>query len=98
LKCSRTKKHLKVLDIFTAFTSSIPNINKPQLIINNNDNNKEVAEMTEENKEGCACNRCCTYPPCPACGEGYMVPFSFKEDVYEKWKCTKCKHLLRKND
>ena len=50
--------------------------------------------MTEENQK----ENNCTWPPCPECGEGYMVPFSFKDDVYEKWKCTKCKYLLKKNE
>tara|TARA_Y100000310_G_C20497370_1_gene722229 strand:+ start:521 stop:706 length:186 start_codon:yes stop_codon:yes gene_type:complete len=51
-------------------------------------------KMTEENQK----ENNCTWPPCPECGEGYMVPFSFKDDVYEKWKCTKCKYLLKKNE
>jgi uncharacterized protein (DUF983 family) len=32
----------------------------------------------------------CIFPPCPTCGMGYLVPFSFNTDVYEKWKCTQC--------
>lgn len=43
-------------------------------------------------------NNTCIFPKCPSCNEGYLVPFSFKEDVFEKWKCTKCRHLIRKND
>ena len=50
--------------------------------------------MTE--KEKCVCNNC-IFPKCPQCNEGYLVPFSFKEDVFEKWKCTKCSHTIRKN-
>jgi len=46
--------------------------------------------MAEENN--------CIFPPCPKCGEGYLVPFSFKEDVFEKWKCTKCGYVLEKRD
>lgn len=42
----------------------------------------------------------CTYPPCPKCDKGYLVPFSFKNDVYEKWKCTnpECKYTVEKRD
>ncbi len=50
--------------------------------------------MAEDN---CDC-KCCMYPPCPKCGKGYLVPFSFKDDVYEKWKCTECKHELKKRE
>lgn len=46
--------------------------------------------MEEKNKHG-------IFPECPECREGALVPFSFKEDVFEKWKCTKCGHLIRKN-
>jgi len=38
----------------------------------------------------------CIFPKCPKCNEGYLLPFSFKEDVFEKWMCTKCEHLIRK--
>jgi Zn ribbon nucleic-acid-binding protein len=38
----------------------------------------------------------CIFPPCPKCKEGYLVPFSFKEDVFEKWKCTKCGYEVTK--
>jgi len=46
--------------------------------------------MTEENEN-------CIFPKCHECKEGYLVPFSFKEDVFEKWKCTKCGYIIRKN-
>jgi len=36
------------------------------------------------------------FPECPECGEGHMVPFSFKRDVFEKWRCTKCKYTVEK--
>jgi DNA-directed RNA polymerase subunit M/transcription elongation factor TFIIS len=36
------------------------------------------------------------FPKCTQC-EGSLVPFSFKEDVFEKWKCTKCGYTIRKN-
>ena len=38
------------------------------------------------------------FPKCPECKEGYLLPFSFKEDVFEKWKCTKCGHTIKKHD
>jgi len=43
-------------------------------------------------------NNSCIFPPCPKCEEGYLVPFSFKEDVFEKWKCTHedCGHKIEK--
>ena len=47
--------------------------------------------MAEEN--------CCTnsiFPKCPKCGKGVLVPFSFKEDVFEKWQCTECEFVLEK--
>ena len=44
------------------------------------------------------CKDCCMFPKCPKCKEGYLVPFSFKEDVFEKWKCTHCEFELRKRD
>jgi len=47
---------------------------------------------SNENKESS-----CIFPNCPSCNEGRLVPFSFKEDVFEKWKCTKCGHTIRKN-
>ena len=48
----------------------------------------------EKSKE----NSICIFPRCPECEEGYLVPFSFKEDVFEKWKCTKCSFELRKRE
>ena len=52
---------------------------------------EEEIKMTEENS---------IFPKCPNCGEGYLLPFSFKEDVFEKWKCSSpgCGHELRKRD
>ncbi len=42
----------------------------------------------------------CIFPPCPECKEedAYLVPFSFKHDVFEKWKCTKCGHVVEKRE
>ncbi|HKL23502.1 MAG TPA: transposase [Candidatus Nanoarchaeia archaeon] len=36
------------------------------------------------------------FPKCPECNEGYLLPFSYKEDVFEKWKCSKCGHTIQK--
>ena len=37
---------------------------------------------------------------CPKCGDGYLLPFSYKEDVFEKWKCSNpdCKYTISKKD
>ena len=45
-------------------------------------------------------NKSCIFPVCAKCHEGYLLPFSFKEDVYEKWKCsnTECGFVLKKHD
>jgi len=42
----------------------------------------------------------CIFPKCPKCGNGYLLPFSFKEDVFEKWKCSnpECDFIVRKRD
>jgi hypothetical protein len=36
---------------------------------------------------------------CPMCEKGFLLPFSFKEDVFEKWKCSnpECEYIIRKN-
>jgi len=49
----------------------------------------EEPTQTSSNERG-------IFPKCPNC-DGALVPFSFKEDVYEKWKCVKCNHTIRKN-
>lgn len=38
------------------------------------------------------------FPDCPKskCEKGVLVPFSFGEDVFEKWKCTHCNYELEK--
>ncbi len=36
------------------------------------------------------------FPPCPKCKKGYLVPFSFNRDVFEKWKCTECGYTVQK--
>ena len=43
-------------------------------------------------------NNACIFPKCPRCGEGYLLPFSFKEDVFEKWQCSnpECDFILEK--
>jgi len=37
--------------------------------------------MAEENKHG-------IFPECPTCKAGCLLPFSFKEDTFEKWQCS----------
>jgi len=46
--------------------------------------------MTEQN------NSACIFPKCPKCNEGFLVPFSRGEDVFEKWKCVKCGYTIEK--
>ena len=36
------------------------------------------------------------FPKCPKCDKGELVPFSFKEDVFEKWKCIDCGYEVTK--
>lgn len=40
----------------------------------------------------------CLFPKCPKCEIGYLLPFSFKEDVFEKWKCSnpECGYVVSK--
>ena len=38
----------------------------------------------------------CIFPPCTKCEDGYLIPFSFGNDVFEKWKCTKCNYTIKK--
>jgi len=42
--------------------------------------------MEEEDKE----NKACIFPKCQKCKKGYLLPFSYQEDVFEKWKCSEC--------
>jgi len=44
----------------------------------------------------CECGGNGIFPKCPECGEGVLLPFSYKEDVFEKWKCAKCEHTIQK--
>lgn len=30
----------------------------------------------------------CIFPPCPKCGDGYLVPVSDGKEVVAKWVCT----------
>ena len=48
----------------------------------------------EENNE----NNNCIFPKCPSCKKGYLLPFSYKEDVFEKWKCSECGHTIEKRE
>ena len=48
---------------------------------------EDIIKLVEVNKmEGENSN--CIFPKCPKCGKGYLLPFSYKEDVFEKWKCS----------
>ena len=40
----------------------------------------------------------CIFPKCAQCNNGYLLPFSFKEDVFEKWKCSnpECDFIVNK--
>jgi len=56
--------------------------------------------MAEENEK---CNHdpdFNIFPKCPRCGEGVLLPFSFKEDVFEKWKCSnpECGYVVKKHE
>ena len=48
-----------------------------------------INRMTEENKNG-------IFPTCHECKKGALLPFSYKDDVFEKWKCTQCGFILEK--
>ena len=45
-------------------------------------------------------NNSCIFPRCPECDKGYLLPFSYKEDVFEKWKCSnpECEYTVKKRD
>ena len=36
------------------------------------------------------------FPKCHECDEGTLLPFSFKTDVFELWKCSKCGYKVEK--
>jgi len=38
----------------------------------------------------------CIFPKCQKCGKGYLLPFSYKEDVFEKWRCSECGFTVEK--
>ena len=38
------------------------------------------------------------FPTCSKCEEGVLLPFSFKNDVFEKWKCSECGHTVHKKE
>ncbi len=43
-------------------------------------------------------NKACIFPKCTKCGKGYLLPFSYKEDVFEKWKCSECGFTVEKRE
>ncbi len=48
--------------------------------------------MEEIEKE----DKACIFPRCPKCKQGYLLPFSYQEDVFEKWKCSECGFTVEK--
>ena len=42
----------------------------------------------------------CIFPKCLKCEKGYLLPFSFKEDIFDKWKCSNpnCDYTIRKRE
>ena len=40
----------------------------------------------------------CIFPKCHECEKGYFLPFSYKDDVFEKWKCSnpECSFVVEK--
>jgi len=40
------------------------------------------------------------FPKCMKCEKGYLLPFSFKEDIFDKWKCSNpnCDFMVRKRE
>ncbi|MEK6872489.1 MAG: hypothetical protein AABW90_00575 [Nanoarchaeota archaeon] len=42
----------------------------------------------------------CIFPKCVKCEKGYMIPFSFREDVFDKWKCSNpnCNCIIQKRE
>lgn len=55
--------------------------------------------LEEKEDDSCRCD-CSILPKCPKCKIGYLLPFSFQEDVFEKWKCSnpECNFVVRKHD
>ena len=43
-------------------------------------------------------NNSCIFPKCHNCEKGYLLPFSYKEDVFEKWKCSECGFTIQKRE
>ena len=56
----------------------------------------KMAEVNKMAEDSCECS--CIFPRCPSCGKGYLLPFSYKEDVFEKWRCSECGHTIEKRD
>mgnify|MGYP002831913602 CR=1 FL=1 len=52
----------------------------------------EEQEQPKKQRE----NNKCIFPPCPKCEAGYLLPFSYQEDVFEKWKCSECGYVIEK--
>lgn len=56
----------------------------------------EEQNQNTESNENKACCDSCIFPKCTKCGKGYLLPFSYKEDVFEKWKCSECGFIVEK--
>ena len=50
-------------------------------------------KMEQENKQTKDNN---IFPSCPKCDNGFLLPFSRGEDVFEKWKCSECGYTIEK--
>ncbi|MCA9485688.1 MAG: hypothetical protein KC506_02490 [Nanoarchaeota archaeon] len=50
-------------------------------------------EGKENGKCGCSNG---IFPKCHKCEGGVLLPFSYKEDVFEKWKCSQCGFVIEK--
>ena len=51
----------------------------------------------EQEEQGNVENKACIFPKCRKCnGKGYLLPFSYKEDVFEKWRCSECGFTVEK--
>ncbi|MBR9705501.1 hypothetical protein GOV14_00550 [Candidatus Pacearchaeota archaeon] len=66
---------------------------------------KDIQEHAHEHEhdDKCGCGPgtfidSCVFPPCPKCDKGYLLPFSYKEDVFEKWKCSECMYTIEKRE
>lgn len=52
-----------------------------------------MIKMTEEIEKNFS-----IFPKCPKCQTGDLLPFSFREDVFDQWKCSNpdCNYTIKK--